>query len=208
MSDPTPLPDKLEYGQLNVETLDDVAPRLRRFTATLLARLRGCKLEVSTTTVYLLNSTYHPIEVPAVVNGVQVQMNFDATLPTWAPDPRARLQVSFNGGRRYFYSEVGQQLRNAKFPMTKVLSRFLQEVHLCERATRIQTEKARKHTQAQQRLAALGQTLGIPETHDSQVLRAGNLKIRSITETPTQVVVVLVVTHEQAAEIARKYMKP
>jgi hypothetical protein len=203
------MPDHtLEYGQLNVETLDDVAPRLRQFTEELLTRLRKCKLEVSTTTVYLLNSTYHPIEVPAIANGVQIQMNFDATLPTWAPDPRARLQVSFNGGRRYFYSEVGQDRRNAKFPMAKVLPRFLQEIHIYERAARIQTEKARKQTQAQQRLAALGQTLGIPESHDSQVLRTGNLKIRSLAETPTQVVVVLVVTHDQAAEIARKYLKP
>jgi hypothetical protein len=208
MSASTPLPDKLEYGQLNLETLDDVAPRLRRFTEALLARLRGCKLEVSTTTVFLLNSTYHPIEVPAVANGVQIQMNFDATLPTWAPEPRARLQVSFNGGRRYLYSEVGQQLRDAKFPMTKVLSRFLQEVRICERATRIQTEKGRKQALAKQRLAALGQTLGIPESQDSQVLRAGNLKIRSVNDKPTQVVAVLLVTHEQAAEIARKYMKP
>jgi hypothetical protein len=92
--------------------------------------------------------------------------------------------------------------------MAKVLPRFLQEIHIYERAARIQTEKARKQTQAQQRLAALGQTLGIPESHDSQVLRTGNLKIRSLAETPTQVVVVLVVTHDQAAEIARKYLKP
>ena len=207
MSDSTP-PDKLEYGQLNVETLDDVAPRLRRFMADLLVRLRGCKVEVSTTTVFLLNSTYHPIEVPAVANGVQIRMNFDATLPTWAPDPRARLHVTFNGGKRYIFTEVGQQLRDARFPMTKVLSRFVREIHICERATRIQTEKDRKQALAKQRLAALGQTLGIPESHDSQVLRAGNIKIRSVNDKPTQVVVVLLATHEQAAEIARKYLKP
>lgn len=207
MSEPTPLPDKLEYGQLNLETLDDVAPRLRRFTAALLARLRASKLEIETTSVYLLNSTHHPIEVPARANGVTIHMNFDATLPVWAPEPRARLQVRFNDGRRYFYSEIGQDLRNAKFPMTKVLKRFVHEIYLLERQTRIQSEKARKKTQAHQRLAALGRTLGIPAT-DSQVLRAGNIRIRAVVETPTQVVVLLLVTHEQAAEIASKYLKP
>jgi len=208
MADSTPSSDKLEYGQLNVETLDDVAPRLRRFTEELLTRLRGCKLDVTTATVYLLNSTEHPIEVPALANGVQIQMNFDATLPIWAPEPRARLQVSFNEGRRYFYAEVGQQVRNAKFPMRKVLARFLHEIHILARQQRIKTDKERKLTQAQQRLAALGQTLGIPVTPGSQVLRTGNLKIRALDKTPTLALVLLVVPYEQAAEIAKKYLKP
>jgi hypothetical protein len=205
MRDSTPPPSSdAETDQLAVETLDEVAPRLRLFTEGLTDRLRACKLQVATTPVYLLNSTDHPVEVPCTINGVEVQMNFDASFPAWAPDPRARLQVSFNHGRRYFYHEVGKA---KAFPMTRILERFLREITACSNADRIQAEKLRKRQNARLALADLGQSLGIPAAQDPDVLRADNVKVRCVHTAPTQVIVMLTVSYDEAAEIVRKYRK-
>jgi hypothetical protein len=197
----------MEYGQLTVETINDVAPRLIRFTEDLINRLRTCKIQVETTQVYLLNSTDHPIEVPCSGNGVSIEMNFDATLPIWAPEPRARLQVSFNHGRRYFYSERGKKAQNAKFRMSMVLKRFLSEIKIEERKRRIQAEKVRKAAKARQAFVKLGKSLDITPSEDPDVLQEGNLKIMCLPQTPTQVIVVLSVPHDQVVEIISKYLK-
>lgn len=165
--------------------------------------MRACNLQVATTPVYLLNSTAHPVEVPCSINGVEVQMNFDASFPAWAPDPRARLQVSFNHGRRYFYHEVGKA---RAFPMTRILERVLREVTACSQAERIQAEKTRKRQDARQALAAMGQDLGLP-AQDPDVLRADNVKVRCVHTAPTQVILMLTVPYDEAAEIIRKYRR-
>ena len=131
-------------------------------------------------------------------------MNFDASFPAWASDPRARLQVSFNHGRRYFYHEVG---RGRAFPMTRILERFLREITACAKTGRIQSEKLRKRQNAREALAALGQDLGLPAAQDLDVLRADNVKVRCIHTVPTQAIVMLTVTYDEAAEIIRKYRK-
>jgi hypothetical protein len=201
-------PKECEYGQLTVETIDEVAPRLIRFTQDLIARLRACKIEVKTTTIYLLNSTDHPIEVPCSGNGISIQMNFDAVLPFWADSPRARLQVSFNHGRRYFYPEHGKKLEKAKFSMRRVLARFLREIKIEERKLRIQNEKDEKAIQARQNFADLSEKLGIsPTTENPDIIRKSNLKLMCLPQTPTQVIIMLTVPYEQAIEISNKYLK-
>lgn len=198
-------PDELETGQLNVETLDQVAPRLRRFTERLVAQLRATGLEVVITSVYLLNSTDHPIDVPCSANGVPIQMNFDATLPVWAPDPRARLQVSFNHGRRYFYQEIGKTVATAAFPTRKVMARFLREIQAVERTLRIKGETDRKRLQARQALKAFGEDIGLSESSDPELLQAANFKVKALSQTPTRAAVLITVPYDQAAEIVRKY---
>lgn len=204
MPESTPPPEEFESGQLNIETLDEVAPRLRRFTQELLVRLRACKFEVTTTTIYLLNSTDHPIEVPAFANGVQIQMNFDATLPVWAAHPRARLQVSFDHGRRYFYWE-GKK-RTARFQMSKVVARFLREITFRDKRNRIDAENDRKAEQAEQLLEQLRQDLGWPASQ-VRTISTENVKVRCLPQTPTLAIVMIVVPYDQAAEIVRKYLK-
>lgn len=166
--------------------------------------MRAANLEIGTAQVYLLNSTAHPLEVPCSANGVEIQMNFDASLPAWAPEPRARLQVSFNHGRRWFYWEVG---RAKAFPMTRVFARFLREITACSQTSRIQSEKVRKRQQARQALAALGQDLSFPEARDPDVLRADNVKVRCNHSTPTLAIVMVEVPYAEAAEIIRKHRK-
>jgi len=207
MDDSTPLPKTMEYGQLTVETLDEVAPRLIKFTQDLIEHLKSCKIKIATTTVYLLNSTDHPIEVPCSGNGIPIEMNFVASLPVWAPDPRAKLQVSFNHGRRYFYSELGKESRNAKFPMSKVLKRFLSEIKVEERKLRIQEEKAQKTAKAHQALTDISNAHNIPPTEDPNIIQKNNLKIMCLPKTPTLATIVLTVPYEQLPEIISKYMK-
>lgn len=197
----------MEYGQLTVETIDEVVPRLTRFTQELVNRLNLCEIKTETTTIYLLNSTSHPIKVPCSGNGIPIEMNFDATLPIWAPEPRARLQVSFNHGKRHFFVELGKKTRNAKFPMSRILKRFLREIKVHERKLRIQSEKTQKATKARQALADLGERLAIPPTENPDILRKSNLKIMCLPRTPTQVIVMLTVPHEQVAEIVSNYIK-
>lgn len=201
-------PAKSEYGQLTVETIDEVAPRLTRFTQDLIARLQACHIKVETAPVYLLNSTDHPIEVPCSGNGISIQMNFDAVLPFWADSPRARLQVSFNHGRRYFYPEHGKKLEKAKFSMRRILARFLREIKIEERKLRIQNEKDEKAIQARQSFADLSEKLDIlPTTENQDIIRKGNLKLMCLPQTPTLVIVMLTISHEQAIEIVNKYLK-
>jgi len=201
--------EECEYGQLNLETIDEVAPRLIQFTQELIARLRACNLEVKTTPIYLLNSTDHPIEVPCEVNGVSVQMNFDATLPAWADSPRARLQVSFNQGRRhYHYEHGGKDLLPFKLSVRRVLNHFLREIKIEEDKRRIQNEKETKANQAHRNFSDLIEKLGFPATTENpDIIRKGNLKIMCLTQTPTQVIIMLTVPHDKALEISNKYLK-
>lgn len=196
----------MEYGQLTVETLDDVAPRLRLFTNDLIKRLQACNLEIKTTTVYLLNSTNHPIEVPCAANRVTIQMNFDATMPVWAEEPRARIYFSFNGGRRFYYSERGRYIQTAKFPMARVLKRFLTQIRLEERRHQTQSGKEDKASKAQQAFETLSRDLGIP-IGEPNTIHKNNLRIKCLSRTPSQVIIMLTVSHAEAIEIVSKYMK-
>jgi hypothetical protein len=217
MTDSTP-PETMEYGQLTVETLDEVVPRLKNFTEELINRLKICEIKVETAPIYLLNSSSHPLEVPCSGNGIPIQMNFTATLPIWAPEPRARLEVRFNHGRRYFYSEKEKrryfysekenQFRNTKFPMAKILKRFLTEIKIHERKLRIKSEKEQKAAQAIQAFETLAKKLGIPPSPKyPDVLHKHNVKIICLPKTPTQVTVMLTVPHAQVTEIVGKYLK-
>jgi len=197
----------MEYGQLTVETLDDVTPRLREFTVDLIKRLRACEIDVETTTVYLLNSTDHPIEVPSSGDGVPIEMNFDATLPVWAPEPRARLQASFNHGRRYYFVERGKKASNAKFAMARVLKRFLTEIKIEERKRRLAVEKEEKAVQAAQRFKVMAEELGIPMAGDPPQIKKGNVQVSCQPQKSTEVRLSISIPHAQAVEIITKYMK-
>ena len=134
-------------------------------------------------------------------------MNFDASLPVWSPEPRARVQVSFNHGKRYFYLERGKELRNAKFPMSKVLKRFLGEIKITERKVRIQSEKKEKALKARQNLSKLCKEMGALPTKNPDIVQKNSVKVTCLPQTPTQVSLTLTVTHDQVLEIIRKYTK-
>lgn len=203
MRDTTPLPETMEYGQLTVETLDVVAARLKDFTERLIRHLRGVT-EVQTGHFYLLNSTDHPVEVPVLVGGVPIEMQFDATLPIWALAPRARLQISFNHGPRRYWTETTK----SRFPFSRVLRYIIEslqrENHRCQK----QREKVLKQDQARTAFQSLGESVGIePTVGNPGVLARRNVRVVSLPDTPTRVQVTLVVPIEQATEIISKYGK-
>lgn len=197
----------MEYGQLTVETIDEVAPRLRAFTRDLLHRLKLAGFTVGTTTIFLLNSTDHPIEVPCLVNGVMVQMTFDAMLPIWSSTPRARVCVRFNWGKHYFYVERGNiNPRTAKFPIRKILKRFLIGVQKGERQNKREEIKLKKRDQADRAFQLLSKDLQVPvQAEDPSLIKMRNIKIKRLDQVPNRVIILLSVTHEEVREIVRKY---
>jgi len=198
----------MEYGQLTVETLDSVAPRLQRFTEKLMDHLQASKIKMKITSTYLLNSTDHPINVPCSGNGIPIEMSFDATLPVWAPDPRARVTIRINHGKRHYYTELGKNSRAAKFPFAKILPRILVEIKTAEKKYNIQVEKEHKAIKAQINFKALSESLEMsPTEKDPDIIRKGNIKIMNLPQTPTQVIIMLTVSHEQAVEITKSYLK-
>lgn len=191
------------FGQLSIETLDSVAPRLISFTSNLIDLLTACGIKVETTTAYLLNSTYHPISVPCALNGIPIEMNFCASLPSWALTPRARLMVSFNYGKRYYYLESKRQ----QFLISRILKRFLSEIKTEERKQRLQAEKNQKETKARESFLALSETLGLYPTDDPNILQKDGLKILCLPQTPTKVTLTVTLPHDQIIEIVSKFIK-
>lgn len=196
--------DRSEFDQLPNETLDGVAPRLRTFASELTSLVRASGAVVETMTVFLLNSTDHPVEVLGKVNAVEVQMNFDAIVPVWAPEPRARVSLRFNQGRTYYMPEVGKTRETARFPMRKVLGRVLQEVHRIEHTSRIQSAKDQKIEKGHEALERLARELNTG-LHDSNTIKLKNAKVRRLDALPSRVIVLLSVTHDEAREILQKH---
>lgn len=197
----------MEYGQLTVETIDEVAPRLRAFTRDLMHRLKLAGFTVGTTTIFLLNSTDHPIEVPCLVNGVVVHMAFDAMLPVWASTPRARVCVRFNLGKHYFYVERGSiNPKTAKFPIRKILKRFLVGVQKGELQNKREEIKFRNRDQAERAFQLLSKDLQAPvQAEDPSIIKLRNIKIKRLDQVPNRVILLLSVTHEEVREIVRRY---
>jgi hypothetical protein len=187
----------MESGQLAYETLDEVAPRLRMFIHELTRKLGLCGVKVGTMTGYLLNSTEHPMAMPCLLNDVPVQMRFDAALPRWADDPRARLQIRFATGKPYYYTEIGDNPK--RFPIKKVTFRILREL---ERETQA-LSVAQKLDLATEAFEHLTKTLGARPTRDSTVVRVHGAKIKKLDAEPGHVLVVVKLTHERAVEMLK-----
>lgn len=182
-----------------LETLDDVAPRLRRFSAGLIERLRAAGMTVQTTQIYLLSSLSHTIEVPAQVNNVSVQMDFAASFPKWSDRPRARLQVSFDHGRRWFFYE--RAARDGGLPMTRILELFLRSVIEQDLEAEKLKEAQRKQRNAEFRFQELRRALEFPPHPDPHLLQKGGISLKCLPDSPGRVGMTLIVTHEQAAAI-------
>lgn len=197
----------MEYGQLTVETIDAVAPRLIAFTADLLNKLRLAGFTVEISTSFLLNSTDHPVEVPCMVDGISVQMSFDAFMPLWAVIPKARVSIRFMWGTPFYYLELGNQAnQTAKFHTRKILRLFIKEVKKARRKLRISESKLQTTEHAEVAFQMLSQDIQAP-THpdDPSLIKLRNIKIKRLDKVPTRVIVMLSVTHDQARELVSKY---
>lgn len=194
----------MENGQLALETIDTVAPRLRQFVADLIDRLRALRMDIQTTASYLLNSSSHPIEVIAQANNTTVQMSFTASLPGWAEEPRARLEVKFNYGKsRKFYERADKT-----FNLVKVVKTFIEEIHSGDQVYEERLELERKQSLAESDFMRMSEELGIPpEPTDPYTLKRGNLRFRCVPGTPTKVLVLALVTHAQAVEISNQFLE-
>lgn len=200
---PTPPVEACLY---TVETLDQVAPRLRELTQTIITRLRDCRVTVETTEIFLLGSHRHPIEVPCSGNGVSIQMNFEAVIPNWAEEPRARLCVRFDWGTPYYFVEQGRFKRRKSISIRKVLTRLLTGIQDGERQRRITSSKVDKVERAESSFNLLAADLGTAtDANDPRVIKFKNARVKRLDQLPTRVALVLNVTHAEALEILKKY---
>ncbi len=208
MSTSTPLLDLQDPTQLSVETIDEVAPRLRAFTQWLIDGLKDCNVEVETSSIYLLNSTAHPIEVPHRANGVPMQVDFDAVLPAGLSEPRARVRLRFDWGKNWHYVERGKTGRIAKFPTRRILFRCLREIQRGEGRLRIADTKREKQVKAE--IAFTQLALDLKAAHhpeDPSIIKLRHVKIKRLDRMPTRVILMMNVPHEEALEILQTYPK-
>jgi hypothetical protein len=184
--------------------LDAAYPRVCQFIKDLTGYLQACNTQIVTVPAYLLDSLKHPIEVFGSLNGVPIEMGFDAAQPEWTTEPRMRLQVSFNYGYRHLFLERG--IKEAQFPVTKILKKFIQEIHVAECSFSAQTEKERKAELAQRKFADLSLKLGLPiKTNKRNVIQGDIIKIMKLPQNPYRVIVMVTISHDQAIELANKY---
>jgi hypothetical protein len=181
-----------------LETLDEVAPRLRRFSVGLIERLRGAGMTVRTVPLYLLSSSSHIVEVPIQINSVSVQMDFSASFPAWSDKPLARLQVSLDYGKRRFFYE---RSKAGGLPMARVLDFFLRSVIEQNLESEKRQEVVRKQRSAEQRFHELQDELGFPPHPDPHFMQKDNIGVKCLPEAPGRVALTLVVSHEQAIRI-------
>jgi len=198
LDDPTP--------EIVIETLDVVSERLRAFAADLVYRLRAAHFTVETFPVWLLGNPDYPIEMPTRINGVEVTSEFSARDPRAdVPRVRAALMVSFDHGQRYtFYERVG----GSGLPMNQVVKRYLDEVVKCEKVRSKQEETLGKKQRAESRFFSLTQESGlIQDPHDLYSSHKANIHAKCLPDTPTRVMLTVLVDHQQALEIISKYMR-
>jgi hypothetical protein len=198
-------PDTLSYGQLNAVTLDDVAPKLRAFSAELIQLLRASKIRIETTTSFLLNSTAHPIEVLCSGNGIPIQMTFDASMPHWTSKPKARLCLRFNMGRPHYYGDRNKSPDVVSLPMKKILFRCLEEIQKLERRHFKRQERARKKALAEAAFQQLADELGTVIHPDGDTIKLKNAKLKRLDMSPERVIVLLSVPYDEAREILKNH---
>jgi hypothetical protein len=166
----------------------------------LITRLRAIDYDVRTTQTFLLNSTQHPIESICSINHLKVQMVFAAT---WLKNSvRVRLETRFDNDR----PKVWYENASNGFQLNSVLSHFILKVR--EADARFLENKKREHKEslASKNFAQLAKTLELtPDDEDPHTVCSTNFKVRSLPEFPTQVAVLVKVSHAQAIEIVRKY---
>lgn len=192
--------------EIVIETLDVVSTRLRGFAADLVSRLRDAHFTVETFPIWLLGDSNYPIEMPARINGVEISSEFVAREPRAdVPRVRAGLVVRFDHGQQYtFYERVG----GSGLPMNQVVNRYLDEVVKCEHKRRKQEEIQGKKKRAESRFFSLLQESGlVQDPHDPNSARKDNAHVRCLPDNPTQVMLTILVDHQQATEILGKYLK-
>jgi len=198
------------YEQITVETIDEVLPRLQLFTKKLVQQLSACGIRIGITTIYLLDSIEHPIEVPGECNGVPIQISFDATLRVWDGEtPKARIGIRFNHGTPFYYVEKGRPRKGAPAPflIKNIVFRFIRELRKLERAAQIQRAKDTTKAAAEVAFQHLADKLGVPLSVEdpSFIDLSKKVKIKRLDQTPTIVLVIVNVTHNEALDLAKKF---
>jgi len=162
----------------------------------IVSHLKGCDQEVETYQTFFLNSSNHPIEVPCKINGVPVSISFDANMFVWDSEPQLRCKVSVDSGRVYPFKESKSQTFNLK----RLLRRLLNELQVAQK----DLEKRNRAAQSQESFEALRERLGTSGEGSSEIIK-GSARVRIVPRVLTKVVVILTVSHEDAAELVEKY---
>lgn len=183
-----------------LETLDEMVPRVQRFSTALIARLRAAGLDVHTAHVPFLATSTHQIEIVSQINNLSVQMELAASTPAWADNPRARLQVSFDFGRRFFFYERAAR-KDGGFPMGRVLKLFLKAAIEQDQEALKTKEVLRKKKNAESRFFEFCEKLGLPATQDPHLTQTEDFGVRCLPASPGRVAITAIVSHSQAEEI-------
>lgn len=185
-----------EHGQLYDAVIASAKPRAEEFVKQILNHLKACDQEVLTHRTFFLNSSEHQIEVPYSINGIPISLSFDANMFVWNSDPTLRCKVSVDSGRIYIYKESKSQ----KFHLTRLLRRLLGELQVAQ----ANLEKRQKVDQARENFEALRERLGA-SGNDGSEIHKGSARVRFVPRTTTKVVVLLTVSHDEAAELVERY---
>lgn len=183
-----------EHGQLYDSVISEVQPRAEVLVAQIISHLRGCGQEVETYQTYFLNSSSHPIEVPHKINGVPVSISFDGSMFTWDSDPQLRCKISVNSGRVYPFKESKN-----RFNLKRILRRLLNELQVAQK----ELEQRARADQAQASFDALRERLG--GSGEGPEILKGEARVRLIPKNRAKVVVILTVSHEDAADLVERY---
>lgn len=181
--------------QLPKEVMDEILPRLAHCVTDLIERLHRIHINIETTPIFFLNSTAHSIFVPCSGNGIPINMGFDAFMP----GPIIRVHVTIDHGRRYYY----RNFKKNQFPI-RVLRRLIIEIKAAERKRQIQEKKQLQIAKANRAFEDLSQILNIPLTKPG-VITGKNFRIRCLPNTPSNVLLMIIVEHPQAVQIIEKY---
>lgn len=193
MAIPTPTP--------NLETLDDVVPRLTACMGEVISRLEGTGVKVETVETYLLDSSEHKLRVPCALDGVPIQMSFSASMPAWSERVRAHLQVLFGGGRRWSVYEAPNG-----FNVKRIVARIKEELDFRKQEHDKWLDETRKRRLAEERLAALSVEIDVA-CLDPLTLRQDNVEVVALPDSPMRVRVTVQTDHADAARIVQEFRR-
>ena len=181
------------------EPLEIVAPRLLACMEALIAGLKAHGVTVDLTESFLLDLTQWPYQVPQALDGIPVQMSFAGSTPGWSDRVRYHLQMILLGDRRWTMCEPPKG-----FNLEKIVGRILTQLASKKQQQAWREQIAQDKRLAEERLATLGETLGISQ-ETPLTLAQDNLSIEALPDAPHDVVITVKTSHANAEKIAREF---
>lgn len=199
MSDDTP------SEELEGSAIAELAPRLTVFIEQFIEQLKSKGYTVDVGPTYLLDDSAHQVDVPYKVNNIPLEMRFSASLNAWSHGPRARVRVCVGGrdGRTY----VERHPRPDGIHAKKILSFIATELKAIDSQSTRKYEDFVRVSRAKDAFAQLAADfhLQVTDKPEYSVMGTKNIRIRSAPGHPRKVVLLAIVSHNQAAEILRAY---